>query len=290
LLSAGYIVQGKVNQPMVDSFYVALYGYHFQSAEKYLQQIVKTEEDRGVVDLLEITYQWWLIISGENNPTGVEPLLTEIDRSIDHIVGKNAGSELTQGELLQLIAMYSFKSRVHNLVQNRLSSYSAFSASLDYFEQLVPCTETDCDMYNFIAGMYYSLGGFMKKEHPSLFFLTFDSKYADKEKGYELLQRGTQSENKQVQTESIYFLMKLYLDVQADPKMAAPYSEKLVSRFPENLVFRFNNLLALRGLGEIDLAEAQAKELLKLADMNKQLTERQRMHFREEIDKLKISD
>jgi hypothetical protein len=286
LLTAFYTVKGKVNQPMVDSFYVALYSYHFNSAEKYLQQIVKTENDRGVVDLLEITYQWWLVISGENNPSGVEPLLTKIDRSINHIVNKNTGSELTQGELLQLIAMYSFKSRVNNLARNRLSGYSAFSTSLDYFEQLAPCTDTDCDMYNFIAGMYYSLGGFMKKEHPSLFFLVFDSKYADKEKGHELLQRGIQSENLQVRTESTYFMMKLFMDVEENPAGAQRYAEMLIGKFPENLVFRFTEIELLKAQEMTEKMDNEFAALQRISAENSELSERQKQHFKEEYIKL----
>jgi hypothetical protein len=279
-------IQAKINQPLIDSFYFELYNYRFLSADSSLHQIEQAEADNGIVNLLQITYQWWLIISGESDPSGIDPLLGKIDRSINEILKKNSADELSRDELFQIIAMYSFKSRVQNLLHNRLSSYAAFNTSMDYFDQLSPCDKTSCDMYNFVAGMYYSLGGFMKKEHPSLFFLTFDNRYADQEKGYLLLQQGTQSANQQIRTESIYFLMKLYLEVQDDPKAASKYSELLVNLFPDNLVFRFNHILTLRGQGEFALAESEIANLVMRSQMNEQLSEKQKSHFREEISKL----
>jgi hypothetical protein len=286
ILSGFHSAQARIDQPLIDSFYIELYNYHFLSAKSHLQEIKKTEDDQGIVDLMEITYQWWMIISGESDPLDIEPLIKKIDKSIQSIVKKKRAQELSQNELLQLIAMYSYKSRVYNLRENRLSSFTAFSNSLDYFEQVLPCEHSDCDMYNFIAGMYYSLGGFMKEEHPSLFFLAFDNRYADREKGFQLLQQGTRSKNQQVRIESIYFLMKLYLEVQEDPDRASVYSGQLVKLFPENLVFRFINILTLRGKGDFESAENEIARLLDKADKNRQLTEKQRSHFREEIDQL----
>jgi len=123
-------------------------------------------------------------------------------------------------------------------------------------------------MYNFIAGMYYSLGGYMKKEHPSLFLFGFDSKFADQEKGYALLTMGTMSENLQVQTESIYFFMKLYFEVENDPHTALKYSEKLIDKFPDNLVFRYNQLLILRAR---DLLKDWKKNFLNLMPVPKKI-------------------
>jgi hypothetical protein len=286
LLFSSVYVQAKINQDMIDTFYLELYNYRFLSADSTLNQIEIVEKDTGITNLLQITCQWWLIISGENDPAGIDPLLDKIDQSISCITEKNSSDELSRNELLQLIAMYSYKSRVHNLHHNRLSSYAAFYASMDYFEQLLPCEKISCDMYNFIAGMYYSLGGYLKKEHPSLFFLGFDNRYADQEKGYALLQQCTHSENRQVQTESIYFFMKLYMDVDEDPDAALKYSEMLIEKYPDNLVFRYNQLQILKDQELIDRMGKEYIELEKRASQNTQLSEKQKMHFVDEYCRL----
>lgn len=276
-------VQAKINQSQIDTFYLQLYNYRFLTADSTLQQIISAEKDQGIVNLLQITYQWWLVISGEDNPSDIDPLLDKIEQSIATLEKSNGTQKLGQDKLFQLIVMYSYKSRVHNLEHNRLSGFSAYNASLDYFEQLVPCERVSCDMYNFVAGMYYSLGGYMKKEHPSLFFLGFDDQYADQEKGYSLLTQGTKSENLQVQTESIYFFMKLYIDVENNPVAALKYSERLIEKYPDNLVFRYTQLQILNAQGLNERMHKEFLELKERAEQNSQLAEKQKKHFTEEF-------
>jgi len=186
---------------------------------------------------------------------------------------------------LQLIVMYSYKSRVHNLEHSRLSSYTAYKTSLDYFEQLIPCERVSCDMYSFVAGMYYSLGGYIKKEHPSFFFLGFDTKYADQQKGFVLLSQGVKSENLQVQTESIYFFMKLYFEIENNPDVALKYSEMLIKKFPDNLVFRYNQIQILQAQGLEERLKDEYKELVVCSELNRQISKKQQVHFIEEYSK-----
>jgi len=128
-------LDARVNQERIDTFYLQLYNYRFLSADSSLQQIISTENEQGMIDLLRITYQWWTIISG-GNPASIDALQKYIDRAIDRIEKVNSANHLTQEKLLQLIVMYSYKSRAHNLQHNRLSGYSAFNTSLDYFEKI----------------------------------------------------------------------------------------------------------------------------------------------------------
>jgi hypothetical protein len=276
----------RVEQSQIDTFYSRLYHYKFLSADSSLKEIELREIDKGIVDLLKITYQWWLIISGESNSKEIESLIDNIDNAILTAGELNSHKKLSQEKLFQLIVMYSYKSRLHNLLHNRLNSFSAYHSSLDYFKQLVPCEKVSCDMYNFVAGMYYSLGGYMKKEHPSLYKLGFDSEFADQQKGYSLLSLGVKSQNLQVQTESIYFYMKLCFDVEKNPATALTYSQMLVEKYPENLVFRYNQILILNANHNNERMEKEYFELKKRAASNIQLNERQRKHFAREYSRL----
>jgi hypothetical protein len=286
LILFSFPLQAKINQSQIDTFYLRLYNYKFFSADSILQHISSKETDQGVIDLLQITYKWWLVISGECNPSGIDPLMDKIDHSIAAIEKNNSSQKLNQDKLFQLIVMYSYKSRVHNLQHNRLNSFSAYNSSLDYFGQLIPCEKVSCDMYNFVAGMYYSLGGYMKEQYPSLYFLVFDDRYVDRQKGYTLLSQGVQSENLLVQTESIYFFMKLYSDVENNPDAALKYSEMLIHKFPDNLVFRYNQLQLLKAQGSIERMEEEFLELEERAAKNPELTEKQKIHFSEEFARL----
>jgi hypothetical protein len=267
-----------------------LYEYKFHSADSLLQNINGQKISSGIKSLLQITYIWWQIISGENDPQLIACLFQKIDSEIARIESNPPKKAPSQDEILQLIFLYSYKSRLHNYKNNRLASFNAFKQSFDYFEKLAPCESGYCDMYDFITGMYYALGGHLKEQFTPLFLLGIDKDFADKEKGYALLMECSNSENKQIRTESIYFLMKLYLDVQEDPKSASKYSQKLVNQFPDNLVFRYNHILTLYTQGNFAGADSSYNILVDLSRNNAQLSEKQKQHFLEEYQHLKCQE
>lgn len=271
----------------IDSFYQILYSYKFRSADSLLQQNVRNEISSSINNLLIISYNWWKIISGENNPEAIDSLFKKIEANIKALEEKHSKTQSNQKEIVQLIFLYSYKSRLHNYQNNRLASFSAFKQSFNYFEKLNPCDTGYCDMYNFIAGMYYALGGHLQEQFSPVFLLGINRSYADKEKGYSLLEKCTHSKNKQIQIESNYFLMKLYLEVREDPVSAEKFSGELVKLYPDNLVFRFNHLLALYNQDKFDAAEKVYRNLINRADSNPQLSEKQKEHFREEYNTLK---
>jgi len=271
----------------IEKFYQNLYNYKFLSADSILKDMSDQKISSQITGILQISLSWWQIISGENTQDKIDSLFKRIDSNIALIEYKTQKSELSQDEILQLIVLYSYKSRLHNYQNNRLASFSAFKQSFNYFEKLIPFDSGNCDMYNFIAGMYYALGGHLHQQFSPVFILGLNRNYADTAKGYKLLKLCTLSQNKQIRTESIYFLMKLYFEAQDDPEVASTYSGQLVDQFPDNLVFRFNYVLMLYTLGKYNAAESAYQKLLKRSQMNLQLTTRQKQHFEEEYTKLK---
>jgi len=271
----------------IEKFYQNLYNYKFLSADSVLMDMSDQKISSQITGILQISLSWWQIISGENTPDKIDSLFKRIDSDIALIEYKTQKPELSQDEILQLIVLYSYKSRLHNYQNNRLASFSAFKQSFNYFEKLIPCDSENCDMYNFIAGMYYALGGHLQQQFSPIFMLGLNRNYADTAKGYKLLKLGTLSQNKQIRTESVYFLMKLYFEAQDDPEVASTYSGQLVDQFPDNLVFRFNHVLMLYKLGKYSAAESAYQKLLKRSQKNMQLSAKQKQHFRDEYRKLK---
>ncbi len=280
-------VMAQEDSLLVSGFYQNLYNYKFLSADTVLRSIGNQNYSPRVVSILEISLAWWQIISGEGSQEKIDSLFQKIDSEIDLIENKTQKSDHSQDEYIQLIILYSYKSRLHNYQNNRLASFNAFKHSFKYFEELEPCESGYCDMHNFIAGMYYTLGGHLQEQFSPVFLLGLDRNYADKEKGYTLLDQCTRSRNSQIRTESIYFLMKLYYEVQKDPDSASKYSNQLVNLYPDNLVFRFNHILILNEQGKYVEADTAYRIFLIRADKNTQLTPCQKKHFSEEYSKLK---
>ena len=278
----GTLTAAQIDSVRIEKFYQDLYNYRFLSADSVLKDLFKRGVPSRITGILRISLSWWEIISGENSPGKTDNLFKAIDNEIVLIENKPQNSVYDQDEILQLIVLYSYKSRLHNLENNRLAGFNAFKQSFKYFEKLMPCDSGNCDMYNFIAGMYFALGGHLEHQFSPLFLLGLDKHYADTARGYNLLHQSVTSQNQQIRTESIYFLMKLYYEVQEKPELAESYSRQLINQFPDNLVFRFNHILLLHDQGKMEAAEAHYQKLLTSLQKNQQLTPLQRQHFRDE--------
>ena len=78
--------------------------------------------------------------------------------------------------------------------------------------------------------------------------------------------------------------MKIYYEVENDARKALPYAGELIRMFPENLVFRFNQLLLFDELNMQEELRKGYDQLLELMNKNEQLTEKQRAHLLEECN------
>lgn len=280
------LVGAQIDSVRIEKFYQDLYNYRFLSADSMLKNLCKKGISSQITGILQISFSWWEIISGENSSGKIDSLFKTIDNEIALIENKPRNSVYSQNEILQLIVLYSYKSRLHNLENNRLAGFNAFKQSFKYFEELMPCDSGNCDMYNFIAGMYYALGGHLQQQFTPFFLLGIDRQCADTTRGYKLLHQSASSQNQQIRTESTYFLMKLYNEVQVKPDIAEKYSRQLINQFPDNLVFRFNHILLLYDQGKFKAAETHYQKLLTSSEKNQQLTVRQKQHFRDEYRRL----
>jgi len=271
---------------LVEAFYQSLYNYRFQSADSILRNMHSIGVNKDIIDLSNISYSWWRIISGENSNNDIKKLFKDIESSIKYTSGNMKPGSASQEQILRLIMLYSYKSRLCNVNNSKLAGFSAFRQSFEYFELLKPCIHNHCDLYNFVSGLYYALGGHIADEFPPS-LLGINKNYADKNKGYKLLELSTSSDIRLIKTESNYFLSKLYLELQENPEKASRYTQFLINQFPDNLVFRYNHLLALHASGKFEEAEAAYQCLAKCARENDQLTLQQQIHFEKEYTRLR---
>jgi len=82
-----------------------------------------------------------------------------------------------------------------------------------------------------------------------------------------------------VKTESRYFLMKIYFESEKKINQSKYWNNKLISEFPENMLFNYYKFKILIEEGNNTEAEVQFRHLLQIANNNSQLTESQKNHF-----------
>lgn len=274
--------KAQISDSLTEKFYNQLYSYRFNEAETTLRNISREPVDPTLYEMSLINYGWWMLFTGRNSTEENEILLKRIASDIEKIKQAASGNAYSQEDLLQLILLYSFQSRINKKLGNTLSAVQSFRNSYSYFRQLEPCGENTCEVYNLVSGMYYVLTGYIHKDYPLIFKLAFDDELADINRGLELLSRGIDSPAIQIDVESRYFLMKLHAEVNEDPANALIYADQLVAMFPNNLTYRIYQLTLYGQLGMQAETEQAYIEFLLCMKNNPQLTPNQRRVLMEE--------
>jgi hypothetical protein len=269
-------LNAQLEDSLTELFYQQLYGYKFISAESTLAKIKERHQNDMIYEMVSINYSFWMLFTGKTDPVENDELLQRIECNIKRIESTETKKALSQENILQLIMLYSFQSRIYHKLDHTLNAVQTFRASYSYFKQMEPCLKTNCEVYNLVSGMYYVLTGYIRKDHPLIFYLAFDNELADINRGLSLLSQGVNSPILQIDIESRYFLMKLHAEVNDDPKKALVYANQLVGLFPENLTYRIYQLTLYHQLGKIQEKERAYSKFLELMKNNKQLTENQR--------------
>jgi len=257
---------------LTGTFYKYLYSYNFESAEATLEKIHGQYNNDMIFEMVSINYGYWMLFTGRNTPGENKELIARIGSDIARI----EKTPLDQEMRLQLILLYSFQSRIHNKLDNKLSAIQSFRTSYAYFKQLSPCSNSECEIQNLVSGMYYVLTGYIRKDFPLLFRIAFEKEFADVNKGLSMLSKGIHSNTLQIEIESRYFLMKLHAEVNEDADNALIYADQLVDLFPENLTYRIYQLGLFHQLDRNeDIKKAYPVFIRKLYG-NQQLTPNQR--------------
>ncbi len=98
-----------------------------------------------------------------------------------------------------------------------------------------------CGLYNYYREAYPKL-------HPYYKAVVWLFREGDKDLGLEMLKKGSETALF-TRTEDLSYLGYIYLRYENDPKQALTYNEKLVRKYPHNLIYRVmyvENLLALK--------------------------------------------
>lgn len=286
LLMASVSANSQASDSLTENFYHELYSFQFLSARNTLDQIRASRYDPIMKEMMYISYEWWMLISTEENRARAKYVLDRIERNINRLDQRLKSGNLIQDELLQMIMLYSYQSRINNHIDNKINGFMSFKASEEYFKQLSPCEDMSCDVYNLVAGLYYTLTGYIEKEYPGIYKLAMDEDLADIEKGLSLLSACENSIIDQIRTESNYFFMKLYLEVEPDLKKAESYANKLIARFPENLVFHLNHLVILDRLNDKEKLLPACQAFMQLTEKQTELSVAQKTYFTTECKKL----
>jgi len=151
---------------------------------------------------------------------------------------------------------------------------------------MAPTQEKEKNFTSFYltSGLYNYFAFAARKKYP---FLFNDKNYkkASKEIGIEYLKECTNSSNKMLQNESLYFLMKIYLEIENEPEKAMEYSIQLIKKNNNNLIYHYYYLNILLNLKQYTQAKEEYYNIINLTNRIN-LNINQKKHINEITNKL----
>ena len=210
-----------------------LYNFEFNNALQVSEQLKTTSQASPWGFVLEANVLWWKLITGENNPVTKKQFFEALKLSDNH---NNTGN--IDEKLYCQIITNSLRSRYELLNKNYFSTLVILNKSKKNIKQMQG-KENEYEPFLLTQGLFqYFIA--VAKEKTGLLSYLLEYK-TDKQMGLDCLNRLTHSENKVLRTESNYFLMKIYLEIEKDPLKAKPYADYLVTWYPGNFIFCYYN-------------------------------------------------
>ncbi len=254
----------------------AIYNFKFTQANVLINESL-TNGDSTSFNLLKTNFYWWMIISGEDNPSTRKSYIHSVNQSLK-ILDKKNKAELSNKDIEQYIQSYALKVRIELLNHNFMSGFIHLNNCVSYLKKSF-LKEPEYEMFNLTSGLYNYFVTRSQKDHPFLVpYLIFYPK-GNMETGIMQLMTAYKTKNPILKTEAGYFLMKIYLEQEKDYKKAEFFARDLLNKYPDNLIFRYYFFKSLLIQNKIDHAIDESIKINSLANKNSELTSVQRSHF-----------
>lgn len=234
------------------------YQFEFQKAQEIYEEIIqKFPNSPFAPHYLSQNYLWFYLGSK--------------DSLYKNLYKKYSEESLGKGELLydedednpklnNLIGnIYLLKSMMYATEGNSVDAFWAIKSSVSYFEDAVELDENYYDPYLGLGTIKYALSfvpGFMG------WAISIAGLSGDKDEGLKLVKLAY-DRGKSSAIEAAYHLAKIYTEYNAEYDSAKIYLDRLITDYPENILFLYQYSLLMIDLKELKKAEGT---LIKIID------------------------
>ena len=276
-LSAGSNnVTEKAKEELVIKGFCYLYNFQFKKADSLIAAVQLKYPSDIFVLMLSANRYWWRIISGEDTKSNRSLFLSQLTEAENTLSIQNKQKKSDE-ELFFLINIYAYRSRVELLSDNYFRTISHLDKSIDYVQKSFDRIDY-YDPFLLTTGLYNYFMAKAKKDYILLYPVLSIFPSANEIKGIEMLVKCIKLPDEQIQTEALYFLMRINLESENKPGLAESFGKILIAKYPNNLIYRYYYLKTLIKKGDVKLVEQQLKTIYACCK-NNELNEEQRNHF-----------
>lgn|GEM_PF-1145047 len=256
-----------------------VYNFEFLKADSVLIQLKKNFNFSPWTYLFAANYYWWKIISGENSDGNINLFYSSLNTAKVRIGNSNT----YEHQFLRII-IYSLLSRYDVMNGKYVQTLIELKKNLPIIKNTLG-KEKEFHGFYLTSGLYLYLTDVVYNNYYYLRPLLLFVPSGDKEKGLEFLSK--KHSDIVLDTESAYFLMKIYDEMEKKNKYTLHFAAKLANQYPLNYIFKEQYLRTLVRSRNNQLSQEELNAFKRQMLSNKQLSKAQTLYFNELAQKLK---
>ena len=275
--SAPTISNDSVRFYVYDGF-TSLYNFEFKSTDSIIKYLKKYYPKSSWVYILEANYYWWKIISGEKTDSYTDAFYNSLE-----LANQNLDGLKVDEKKFLLILIYSFESRVNLMEKKYLTTIFELKRHIHVIKSTFG-KEESYNAYYLSSGLYHYLTSVAYSNYIFLRPLMQLLPEGNKVKGIQFLNK--QTKDPILETESRYFLMKIFDEVEHRDDLSIKYASLLCKKYPQNFIFQEHYFKLMLRSRKTPLSANELKMTKKTILNNKQLSKVQQSYFIQMTKKL----
>ena len=262
------------NKGLYDIYLESLFTSNYNDTKKILAQLRK-DQPNHIKTKLAFANFWLLMYETTNKVEEYHALCkNDANSAIKTITSKKNNS---YDEIFHLISAKSILLKIQFDNKNYLKAARGLKNIIQYFEYALD--HEDNDRMKLISGMYNYYIETVKEDYPAIYPLLLFYPSGDKQKGIQLLEECTKVEDKSVSIRSLLYLARIYYRDEKKFTVSEYYFNKLLTMYPDNLIWRFEYIQSLNKLNKVKESKEQKKILTEKVNKSIHLTNEQRAYF-----------
>jgi len=257
-----------------DSYFDAVFSGNYPKAEQILLIFKKNYPNSLKTKLIIANYYAIMYETSGYNDKYFIVCKKYADEAIDKLSDKKT---LTNEEVFRIISAKSILLKIDVQKKNYLKVAKNMQSVIKHFEYATK--HEDDDKMKFISGMYHYYVETAKEDYPIIYPILLFYPSGNKEKGLRLLRECTQSEDKNISIRSLLQLALIYYKDEKNIKISESYFEKLLIKYPNNLIWQIEYLNALKKYHLIEKYNIRQHIVIQIIKTNNLITEEQRKNF-----------
>lgn len=252
-----------------------LYNYQFEKADSVAKKLSKEKNPLALI--YRMNYNWWLIVSGEDNIANRQNLKSDSDTILSFYLKRN--KKKVNDEITYYAVMaYAYKARLELLDKNYFSSVGNLNNCMGILKHTFG-KEEGYQWFYLTTGLYNYFIEWGKQNYKILAGYTILYPKGDLKKGLGQLQTASKSIDAVLSTEGLYFYSKVNLEEEKKYDVAENSILELKKRYPQNILYQYLYFKLFLNSDRLEAAKEQYVVLNLMGISNKSITIKQRQHF-----------